>query len=161
MRARLSLSVVTGCLLLASSAARAQELDPAKVAEIRRAEKAALAKVAAEHGNRQPHEMDNQERREVIRKQQAAQQGVLEKHGVSTREWVNYTAKMSPEEQSQAEAAEKKLEADARAKKEAAEKAAKKDQQVEIHQGFSEDNPVEMGATPGVAPKVEEGIPVE
>ncbi len=158
----LVLCCVALLVALLPAAAGAQELSPAEVAKIRRAEKEALGKIAAEHGNRKPHEMDNAERREVIQKQQAAQQEVLQKHGVSTRDWVNYTAKMSPEEQAQAEAAEKKLEADAQAKKAAAEKAAaQKDKPVEVQQGFGEDNPVEMGSTPGAAPKVEVGIPVE
>jgi hypothetical protein len=160
---------LTLALLCASPvAATATELDPEKVARIRLEEKAELKKIADAHGNKKPGEMDNAERREVIQKQQAASQAVLEKHGVSTRDWANYTARMSREEQAGARAGEKKLEAEAAEKEKkaaaAAAAAAKKDANkggIPIQQGISESNPVEMDATPGAPPRVEEGLPAD
>lgn len=153
-------------LLLMPTAALAQELDPEKVAKIRLAEQEAMDKIAKEHGNRLPGEMDNAERRRVIEKQQAAAQEVLAKHGVSTKEWAVYTARMSREEQAQSESAQKRLVAEAKAReKEKAERAAaaKKESagEIQVQQGFDEANPVELEATKDAPPEVERGTPAE
>jgi hypothetical protein len=126
----------------------ADGLDPEKVAQIRREEKAAMAKVNEAHGNKKPSEMDSAERRQVIKEQQEAAAGVLEKHGVSAKEYANYTTRMGREDSKAAGAAEARLEAEEKAKKEAEAQKKSEPQEIVIQQGINEKNPVTMEGTP-------------
>lgn len=148
----------TLCLMLGGTV-RAADLTPEQVAKIRLSEKAELKKVADAHGNKKPGEMDNDERREVIEQQAAASQSVLDKEGVSAKDYANYTARMSLEERAREKAAEEKLEAEAKAaaEKKAAEEKAKASAEPEVQQGFDEEHPVEMEAKEGDGPQVEYG----
>jgi len=157
----------TPLLLLASwlalpGLARAQdgaELTPEKVAEIRRDETQAAAKVEAEFGNRKPSEMSSAERSEAIKKQQAASALVLEKHGVSAKEYARYEARMGPEGNARAKAEEKRLEAQAKAAKQAEPTGEKQAEDVAVVNGFSNEDPVELEAAEGAEPVVDVGIP--
>lgn len=159
MPTRLSFLVVASCLAL-PGLARAEEdaeLTPEKVAAIRRDEQQAEAKVNAEFGNRKPSEMSNEERSQAIGKQESASASVLEKHGVSAKEYARYTARMTPEDNERAKAEEKRLEAEAR---QPAQKPAE-DGEVPIQQGFSDEDPVELETPEGAEPVVEVGVPAE
>lgn len=146
---------------LAASAAQAQALSPEKVAKIRREQQAAMAKIDKAHGNKEPSELSNEERRQIAAERAAAEAAVLEKHGTSTREYTNYTLRMGTDERQVVEAEEKRL-ADAAAKKaaEAKKNAAAKDE-VQVQKGFDEANPVDLEEKAGAPPKVEYGEAVE
>jgi hypothetical protein len=134
-----------------------EELDPEKVARIRRDEAAARAKVDAAHGNKKPSEMDNEERGQVIQEQKDASAGVLKKHGVTAKEYATYTAKMSREDTKAVAAAEARLEAEEKAKKDAEGKKQGEPQEVVIQQGISDKNPVMMEGDASGEPLIEQG----
>jgi hypothetical protein len=138
------------------------ELTPQKVAAIRRDEEAALARVDEAHEKKQPSEMDREERRQVIQEQQAASAAVLEKHGVTAKEYARYTARMGPDGNAAVEAELKRLDAEAKAKEaKAKEAAAAPPQEVAIQQGINEKNPVQLDADPSAPPLIEKGLPTE
>lgn len=143
--------------LVAPAVSAQEELTPEKIAKIRRDEKAAMAKVQQAHGNKKSSEMSNEERRQLIAEQGEAAQSALQKNGVSTKDYATYTARMSPDEQKAAEEAEKKLEAQeqAEAAKKAAEAKKAEGGEVQVQQGFSEENPVDLEEKEGAPPKVE------
>jgi len=167
MSRRTSVLLLASWLAVPGLALAQEELTPEKIAAIRRDEKAAQAKVDAAYGNRKPSEMTNEERQKAIREQQAAGLSVMEKHGVSDKEYSRQLARMSPEEREAVERAEKKLEAEEKAK--AAQEAEKKKQEEEaqarasenipIQEGISEDNPVELESLKGAGNVVEQGLP--
>jgi len=163
MSRRTSVLLVASWLAMPGLALAEEELTPEKIAAIRRDEQKAQAKVDAAYGNRKPSEMSNEERQKAAREQQAAGLGVMEKHGVSDKEYSRHVARMSPEEREAVEQAEKKLEADEKAAREAAEKKKQEEAQapedIPIQQGISEDNPVELEAAEGAGSVVEEGLP--
>ncbi|WP_426753122.1 hypothetical protein [Myxococcus sp. Y35] len=140
-------------------AAESGELTPEKVAAIRRDEAQALAKVSEEYGNRRPSEMSTSERREAIDKEQAASAAVLEKHGVSAKEFARYEARMTPEDNARAKAEEKRLADAAQAAKQAPKPAAQ--EEVHIQQGFSNEDPVEVETAEGAEPAIDVGVPAE
>jgi hypothetical protein len=158
----------TSVLLLASwlampGLALAEDIPPEKLAAIRRDEQAALAKVNAAYGNRKPSEMSNEERTQSIREQQQAAQSVLEKHGVSDKDYARQTATMGPEEREAVALAEKNLEDEEKARqaREAEEKAKEKQppEDVPIQMGINEDNPVELESSEDASSVVEQGLP--
>jgi len=166
MSRRTSVLLVASWLAVPGLALAEEELTPEKIAAIRRDEKAAQARVDAAYGNRKSSEMSNEERQKAIREQQSAGLGVMEKHGVSDKEYSRHVARMSPEEREAVERAEKKLEAEEKAKvareaeknrEESAEARAPED--IPIQQGISDDTPVELEAAEGAGNVVEEGLP--
>ncbi|QDE98498.1 hypothetical protein [Myxococcus xanthus] len=148
--------VIPGQALAADSA----ELTPEKVAEIRRDEAQALSKVDEEYGNRKSSEMSTAERREAIDKQKAASASVLEKHGVSGKDFARYEARMSPADNARAKAEEQRLAEAAKAAKAAKQPApAGAPEEVHVQQGFSDEDPVELEATEGAEPSIDVGVP--
>jgi hypothetical protein len=166
MSRRTSVLLVASWLAVPGLALAEEELTPEKIAAIRRDEKAAQAKVDAASGNRKSSEMSNEERQKSIRDQQAAGLGVMEKHGVSDKEYSRRVARLTPEERDAVDRAEKKLEAEEKAKREAEQKKqqgegaeAQAPEDIPIQQGISEENPVELEAAEGAGNVVEEGLP--
>lgn len=154
----------TSVLLLASwlvapGLALAQELTPEKIAVIRREEQAAQAKVNAAYGNRKPSEMTSDERRQAIQDQQEAVGAVLEKHGVSDKDYARHVARMGLEERQAVAVAEKRLEEEEKAAREAALKKPEGPEEIPIQQGISDANPVELEATEDAPTVVEQGLP--
>ncbi|MBM7115527.1 hypothetical protein [Archangium primigenium] len=96
-------------------AVSAQNLSPEEIARIQLDEKAALKKIDAAHGGKKPSEMSNAERRQVIEEQQAARQAVMERHGVSDKDYARQTARMGPKQNEAVAAAQKQLEAQQKA----------------------------------------------
>jgi hypothetical protein len=141
--------------LAAPGLALAGDLTPEQIARIRSDEKAALERVNAAHGNRQPSEMDNAERRQVIKEQQEAIREVREQHGVSEKDYARQTARMGPKQNAAVEAAAKELE-----EKKAAEATKRQEPgEIQVQQGFDDKNPVMLEEQEGAAPTVEVGIP--
>lgn len=156
MPPRLSLMLAASSLVLATPAFAEEEgLTPEKVAAIQRDEAAAQAKVNAEYGDRKPSEMSNAERGRSIRDQQEEAAKVMEKHGVSAKEYAGYTARMTPEDNQRVANESKRLDDKAKAEKEAEAKKRKGDGEVHIQQGFSDADPVELEAEEGAAPVVD------
>ncbi|MDY7233204.1 hypothetical protein [Hyalangium rubrum] len=142
--------------------AEEQELTPEKIAAIRRDEQKAKDKVNEAYGNRKSSEMSTDERRQVIQEQQQAGQKVMEKHGVSDKEYSRHVARMGREETEAVARAEKALEAKEKAAREAEQKKkAEKElpEEVPIQQGISDENPVELEASEDAASVVEQGLP--
>ncbi|MCP3098624.1 hypothetical protein LZ198_07010 [Myxococcus sp. K15C18031901] len=154
--------LMAACLVLPgfASAAEGGELTPEKVAQIRRDEAAAMKKVSAEFGDRKSSEMSNEERGQQAAKQAGATASVLEKHGVSAKEYERFAAKMGREGNERAAAENQRLETQEKSAKQAAAKPAE-EKEVTIQAGFSNANPVELESLEGDAPVVEIGIPVE
>ncbi|RKG99687.1 hypothetical protein D7V97_31355, partial [Corallococcus sp. CA053C] len=157
MTTRLPLFLAAASLVLAPPVLAEEEgLSPEKVAAIRRDESAAQAKVDAAYGNRKPSEMSNAERGQAIRDQQQEAAKVMEKHGVSAKEYAGYTARMTPDDNSRAANESKRLEDKAKADKAAEEKKrAAGDGEVHIQQGFSDADPVELEAEEGAEVSVD------
>ncbi|WP_163785970.1 hypothetical protein [Myxococcus vastator] len=158
MSPRSALLLVASWLVIPGQALAADgaELTPEKVAEIRRDEAQALSQVDAEYGNRKSSEMSTAERREAIDKQQAASAAVLEKHGVSAKDYARFEARMSPADNARAKAEEQRLAEAAKAAKQPAPAAP---EEVHIQQGFSDEDPVELEATEGAEPSIDVGVP--
>jgi hypothetical protein len=162
MSLRPSLLLVTSWLVLPglALAQESTELTPEKVAEIRRDETQARAKVDAEFGNRKPSEMSSEERALAIEKQQAASSSVMEKHGISAKDYARYEARMGPEANARAKAEEKRLEEQAaQAAKQSGPTGEKAAEDVAVVNGFSDEDPVELEAEEGAEPVVDVGIP--
>ncbi|WNZ59400.1 hypothetical protein QEG98_25375 [Myxococcus sp. MxC21-1] len=159
MSPRSALLLVASWLVIPGQALAADstELTPEKVAKIRRDEAQALAEVNAEYGNRKSSEMSTAERREAIDKQKAASASVLEKHGVSGKDFARYEARMSPEDNARAKAEDQRLAEAAKAAKQPAPAAAP--EEVHVQQGFSDQDPVELEAMEGAEPSIDVGVP--
>ena len=144
--------------LITPNLALAGELTPEQLARIRRAEKAAVDKVNAAHGNKKSSELSAAERREMIREQQEAVQKVMDEHGVTAKDYARQSARMGPKQNEQVAAAEKALEE----KEKAAAKSPKDKEpgEIQIQQGINEENPVMLEEQEGAAPVVEHGLPV-
>ncbi|WP_244237217.1 hypothetical protein [Corallococcus llansteffanensis] len=157
MTTRLPLFLAAASLVLAPPVLAEEEgLSPEKVAAIRRDESAAQAKVDAAYGNRKPSEMSNAERGQAIRDQQQEAAKIMEKHGVSAKEYAVYTARMTPDDNSRAANEAKRLEDKAKADKAAEDKKrAAGDGEVHIQQGFSDAEPVELEAEEGAEVSVD------
>ncbi len=153
----LSLAAAAVALLLA-------DIDPETVAKVQHDRDKAMADINKKYGDRKSSELSQDERRDMIADQQAADQKVLEKNRVDAKEMARYEATMSLDERAAAKAAKEKLvekdKKDAEAKKKAAEDP-KGNREIPIQRGFSDNNPVtleEKGSGPdGIV--VEKGLP--
>ena len=137
----------------------AEDLTPEQLASIRRAEKAAVDKVNAAHGNKKSSELSAAERRQMIREQQEAAQKVMDEHGVSPKDYARQSARMGPKQNEQVAAAEKELEAKEKAAKAGKPEQAKEPGEIQVQEGFSEENPVMLEEQEGAPPIVEHGLP--
>ncbi|KFE66600.1 hypothetical protein [Hyalangium minutum] len=166
MSRRTSVLLVASWLAVPGLALAEEELTPEKLAAIRRDEKAAQARVDSAYGNRKSSEMSNEERQQSTREQQAAGLGVMEKHGVSDKEYSRRMARLTPEEREAVDQAEKKLEAEEKAKRVAEQKKRQGEDaeavaadDIPIQMGISDENPVELEAAEGAGNVVEQGLP--
>jgi hypothetical protein len=170
MSRRMSVLLVATWLAVPGMAwAQDEELTPEKIAAIRRDEQAAQAKVDAAYGNRKPSEMSSEERQKAIQDQQSAGLAVMEKHGVSDKDYARRVARLSPEEREAVAREEKRLEEEekkAQAAREAEEKKKQEEQEqarapedIPIQTGFGDNNPVEMESSEEAASVVEQGLP--
>ncbi|EPX64463.1 hypothetical protein D187_004552 [Cystobacter fuscus DSM 2262] len=157
MSRRLSVLLLSTWLSL-PTLALAEDLPPEKLASIRRDEKHALEKVNAAHGGKKSSEMSTAERRQMIQEQQQATQGVLDKHGVSSKDYARQTARMGPKQNAQVDAAEKALEARTQGS------SASSPGEIPIERGWGSEQQVEqegVEGSEGAMPVVEHGLPTE
>jgi hypothetical protein len=145
--------------LITPNLALAGELTPEQLARIRRAEKAAVDKVNAAHGNKKSSELSAAERREMIREQQEAVQKVMDEHGVTAKDYARQSARMGPKKNEQVAAAEKALEEKEKAAGAAKPPKDKEPGEIQVQEGFDEENPVMLEQEEGAAPVVEHGLP--
>jgi hypothetical protein len=105
-------------------------------------------------------ELTREERAQMIRDLNAAETKVLEKYGVSQREWARSSINRSRD---QAEAVKQAAHAQEAREKADAEKAAaaKKDEgrEIVVQKGFSDESPVVLEEKEGAQPVVEQGLP--
>jgi hypothetical protein len=156
MRATIAAMVFT-----ASFVARADELTPEAVANVRREQKAADEKIEKAHGNKPHSEMTPDERRQYMDEQRQARMEVLQKHGLDDKEYSRYEARLTKDERAQTKAEEDRLTAKAKKDEEDKKNAPKKEDTIPIQRGFGNGRPVEMEAKDGAPPVVEHGIPPE
>jgi hypothetical protein len=145
--------------LMTPNLALAEDLPPEQLARIRRAEKAAVDKVNAAHGNKKSSELSTDERRQMIREQQEAVQKVMDENGVSPKDYARQSARMGPKQNEQVAAAEKALEEKEKAAASAKPPQGKAPGEIQVQEGFSEENPVMLDEQEGAAPVVEHGLP--
>lgn len=156
MSRRLSILLFSSWLAV-PNLAFGEGLTPEQIASIRRDEKAAEAKVQAAHGNKKSSELSAAERRQMIQEQQDAVQEVMDKHGVSRKDYARQTARMGPKQNEEVATAEKAQEAKDKAAKDA--QAQEGSGEIQIQNGFSDENPVTLEEQEGAPPTVEEGLP--
>jgi hypothetical protein len=141
--------------------ALAGELSPEQLASIRRDEQAALDRVNTAHGDKKSSEMDNAERRRLIEDQRQAVREVMEKHGVSEKDYARQVARMGPKGNARVEEALRALEEKEREKAAREQKKAEDAPDISIQQGFSDKDPVEVDAVEGAPPVVEQDPSVD
>lgn len=125
------------------------QLDPAQIARIEADQKDAVQAVDAKYGNKKSSELSQDERRGYIQERAAAEQGVLEKHGVDGKVWARTNAKLSKDDREAVKAETKKLEAAAaQAKKPGGPK------EIRVQKG----GPVVLEEREGVPGTVEQGL---
>ncbi|MCY1079716.1 hypothetical protein [Archangium lansingense] len=147
--------------LMTPSLVLAEDLTPEQLARIRRDEKAAVDKVNAAHGNKKSSDLSAAERRQMIREQQEAVQKVMDEHGVSAKDYARQSARMGPKGNKEVAAAEKDLAAKEKAAAAGKSGRAKEPGEIQVQEGFSEENPVVLEDQEGATQVlVEHGIPV-
>lgn len=123
----------------------ADDVTPAKAAEIQRAQTKAQAEVSAKYGNKKSSELSPDERRQMVRDQQAADKAVLDKAGVDAKTWARESVKM---DRAGYAATQKEVKDQNEAEKKAAEaaKSGKKDgpTEVSVQRGFNDEEPVTL-----------------
>src|SRR5438132_8946543 len=73
----------------------ADDLTPAKAAQVQHDRDQAYADIDKKHGNKKSSELSSDERREIIKEQREAESRVLDKNGVDGKEMARYEARMS------------------------------------------------------------------
>lgn len=153
----------TLALLTAISLALApDDFDAERAAAIEREQAKETAAVGARYGNKKSTELSREERAQMIRDQQTAEKQVLEKYGMTAKEWARAQMNRTRDQASQVKEANKALETKekAAAEKASAEKAGGP-KEIVIQRGISEENPVVLEETEGATPVVEKGLPAE
>lgn len=114
----------------------AQGLTPGEIAKVQHEEKKALDRVAKKHGNKLPSEMTTEERRELIREQQAAVSAVHQSLEVDAKELARTSARLNLEERKQVVEATRALEEKER--QAAKQEAPATEAGVEVFEGLDE-----------------------
>jgi hypothetical protein len=113
-------------LALAAQLALADDITPEQAAKVERENKKAQEDVAKKYGNKKSSEMSADERREMIADQKAANAKVLEKNGVSAKDYARYEVTANGAQRDAAKASGAALDKKEADQKAAAEKAAAK-----------------------------------
>jgi len=158
MSRRLSIPLLS-LWLIAPGLTLAGELTPEQLASIQRDEKAAVERVNAAHGNKKASELSNDERGQIIREQQAAVQEVMDKHGVSPKDYARQTARMGPKQNAAVETAAKQLEAKEKAAATSGTQPGNGPGEIQVQNGFNDENPVTLEQQEGAPLTVEQGLP--
>ena len=135
----------------------AADLPDEQIASIRRDQKKAQDEVNTAHGNKKSSEMNTAERKQLIADQQEATRKVLDKHGVSAKDYDRQTARMGPAGNARVAEAEKALEA----REKAAQQKPAGSGEIHVQQGIDENHPAVLEEQEGASPMVEHGMPQE
>jgi hypothetical protein len=151
--------------LIALVALGSEPIPPDKAAQIEVDYAKEQAKVDEKFGNRKLSEMSQEERRELTRERAAAEQRVLDKHGVDAKQWAREQMKRDRTQYADMKQRVKEREAQEKAAKEAAAAAARKaageNAEIPVQRGINEQNPVVLMEAEGAPPIVEKGLPGE
>ena len=155
--------MIAFALLLALAA---DDLSPEKAAKVQKDREKAMADVAKKYGNKKSSELSQDERREMIRDQRAAETAVLDKNGVDPKEFARYEAKMSLNDRAATKAERERLDRKEQDDKKAAEQQQSGPREIQIQRGFDDNNPVTLeennsGGGGTGQPVVEKGLPPE
>jgi hypothetical protein len=104
-------------LLAFPASAFADPPSPEDVAKIQYEQDQANADIDKKYGNKKSSEMSSSERKEMMNDKAAAERAVLEKHGVSAKDFSRAQAKQSLDDRAQTREASDKLKKDAEAAK--------------------------------------------
>lgn len=151
--------LVLGVMLVAGASA-AQKLTPELVAKIEREKTEALQEIDKKYGGKKPSQLSSDERRSIIAEQAAATAGVLDKNGVSAKDFDRYQAKQSMPERAATKREAERLEIEAKKKAQQGQVKAADADEVQVQRGVSDANPVVVEESPdGETPTIERGLP--
>ncbi|MFT3840007.1 MAG: hypothetical protein QM723_23670 [Myxococcaceae bacterium] len=97
-------------VLSAFTAFAGDELSPEKLGQIEHEQNKAAAEVEKKYGNKKPSELSSDERKQMIKDRAAAEQAVLDKHGVDKKDYVHAQTRMNRDDREQASRTTKNLE---------------------------------------------------
>lgn len=131
------------------------DFDAARAAAIERDQAKELAAVNAKYGNKKSTELSADERRQMIKDQADAEKKVLDKYGLSPKDWIREQLARSREQSEQVKEAGKALDE----KEKAAQKTNAEPKPIEIQKEISDARPVVLEENPEAPPMVEQGLP--
>ncbi|MDX2013527.1 MAG: hypothetical protein SFW67_25265 [Myxococcaceae bacterium] len=136
------------------------QFDAERLASIEREQAKETAAVQAKYGNKKSTELSREERAQMIRDLNAAEAKVLDKYGLSQREWARAQINRTREQADAVKQASKEQEAREKAAAEQAAKAQKDEgREVVVQKGFSDESPVVLEEKEGAQAVVEQGLP--
>jgi hypothetical protein len=159
-------SLIALALLLGGVARAGDPLSPKELAAVDRELGKQIREVEKKYGNKKTSELTPEERRGYSRDRAAAEQKVLEKHGVDPRTYGHRIGRLSRTERDEVQAAAEELEAKEKAEEKkgvASKESAAGAQEVRIQRGFNENAPVTLNEAPAKPGEVvaENGIPAD
>jgi hypothetical protein len=138
------------------------QITPEQLAQVQVDRDKAQAEVQKKYGDRQPSELSQDERRDMIQEQREAEDAVIAKSGLDPKELARYEAKLSLEDRAATKAAKQEIEDKEKreAAKKAKEEAEKVNPPIQIQKGFNDKNPVILEDKQNTgSPTVEKGLP--
>ncbi len=152
---RLKILALSATLLAPASAFA---LDAQKAGELEALMEERRSAIAREYGGKKPTEMSSSERREYYEKVEKANREVLEKNGVSDKEYARQTARMGRGSQKEIQEAKKQFQEKRAAEEKAKADKAKGSGEVQIQRGFDDKNPVNLqGDDSSAGPIIDRG----
>ncbi len=152
---RLKILALSATLLAPASAFA---LDAQKAGELEALMEERRSAISKEYGGKKPNEMSSSERREYYEKVEKANREVLEKNGVSDKEYARQTARMGRGSQKEIQEAKKQFQEKRAAEEKAKADKAKGSGEVQIQRGFDDKNPVNLqGDDSSAGPIIDRG----
>lgn len=155
----MSLSLLSLCLALVAD----EPIPAEKAAVIERAQSKAQAEVSAKYGNKKSTELSQDERRQMVKDQAAAEKAVLEKHGVDAKQWARESLKRDRAQYADNQQRVKDLETKEKADEEKRKAEANAPKEIDVQRGINDGSPVTLDDKPneeGQVP-IEQGLPPE
>ncbi|MFN7131880.1 MAG: hypothetical protein ACK4N5_07350 [Myxococcales bacterium] len=142
-------------VLLASSAAYA--LDTAKAGKLEAQMEERRAQIKKEYGDRDPSKMSKEERRSYAEKIEAANREVLQKNGISDKDYARQTARMGRGSMQEIEKAKKEYQEKKAAEEKAKAEKGKGSGEIQVQRGFGDNRPVTLDDDGSAGPEIETG----
>ncbi|MCA2977631.1 MAG: hypothetical protein INH41_24930 [Myxococcaceae bacterium] len=137
------------------------QLDVERQATIAREQARETAAVTAKYGNKKSTELSTEARAQLIRDLNAAEAKVLDKYGVSQRDWARAQMNRTREQAEAVKQAAQRQEAAEKAAAEQAERAQPAGAEVPLQRGFNDESPVILEEKASAQPIVEQGLPAD